>query len=548
MNWKWIASLTIAAQMGCGGDPMADARGNMTAEGLAEGIRTLASDEFEGRGPSSRGEERTVAYLTEQFRQIGLEPGNGDSYVQDVPLVAITVQGAPTLVARDGGSAHEFAFGDEWVGWTKRVVETAALEASELVFVGYGIVAPEFGWDDYAGLDVSGKTVVILVNDPGFATQDPDLFNGNAMTYYGRWTYKFEEAARQGARGALVVHETAPAGYPWEVVQNSWTGPQFSLASADDNMGRVELEGWISGDVARRIFQAAGLDYEASAASATRPDFTPVELGVEVSTSLSNTLVRSNSANVIGRLPGVDRSDEYVLYMAHWDHFGLDPNLEGDQIYNGAFDNATGTSGLLELARAFASLDPRPSRSLLFLAVTAEEQGLLGSAHYAQNPVYPRPKTVAAINMDGMNVDGPMRDITVIGYGSSELDDYVEQAAAEQGRTVRSDPEPEKGFYYRSDHFPFAKEGVPALYTDAGVDHLEHGEAWTMERRAEYTAERYHKPSDEYDPSWDLTGALDDLRLLFIVGYHLASSDVFPNWREGTEFKARRDEEMAAAH
>ncbi len=547
MNWKSMACLAVAAQTACGGDPMVDARASMTVEGLAEGIRTLASDELEGRGPSSRGEERTVAYLTEQFRQIGLEPGNGDSYVQDVPLVSITVEGAPALVARAGESTHEFAFGDEWVGWTKRVVDRAALTDSELVFVGYGVVAPEYEWDDYQGLDVSGKTVVILVNDPGFATQDPELFNGNAMTYYGRWTYKFEEAARQGARGALVVHETAAAGYPWEVVQNSWTGPQFSLASADDNMGRVELEGWISGEVARRLFEAAGQDYDASAAAATEGGFAPVELGVGVSTSLSNTLVRSSSANVIGRLAGVDRPDEYVLYMAHWDHFGMDPSLEGDQIYNGAFDNATGTSGLLELARAFTSLDSGPSRSLLFLAVTAEEQGLLGSAYYAQNPVYPRQKTVAAINMDGMNMDGPMRDITVIGYGNSELDDYVEEAAAEQGRTVRSDPEPEKGFYYRSDHFTFAKEGVPALYTDAGVDHVEHGEAWTMERRAEYTAERYHKPSDEYDPSWDLTGALDDLRLLFTVGYRLASSDGFPNWRQGTEFKARRDQEMATA-
>ncbi|MEJ2203408.1 MAG: M28 family metallopeptidase [Gemmatimonadota bacterium] len=545
MNGKWMVCVTAGVLVACGGDAMVEAPGSMTVEGLAEGIRTLASDEFEGRGPSSPGEERTVAYLTEEFRQIGLEPGNGDRYVQDVPLVSITVQGAPALAAQADGSQQEFAFGDEWVGWTKRVVDHATLANSDLVFVGYGVVAPEYGWNDYEGVDVQGKTVVILVNDPGFATQDPDLFNGNTMTYYGRWTYKFEEAARQGARGALIVHETEAAGYPWEVVRSSWTGPQFSLASPDDNMGRVEVEGWISLDVARRIFEVAGEDLEAATASATARDFTPVELGTAVSTSLPNTLERSSSANVIGRLAGTDRADEYVLYMAHWDHFGRDPNLEGDQIYNGAFDNATGTAGLLELARAFASLDPRPSRSLLFLAVTAEEQGLLGSAYYAQNPVYPRAKTVAALNMDGLNVDGPMRDITVIGYGNSELDGYVEEAAAEQGRTVRSDPEPEKGYYYRSDHFSFAKEGIPALYTDAGVDHVEHGEAWTMERRAEYTAERYHKPSDEYDPSWDLTGALEDLQLLFTVGYRLATSDAFPNWREGTEFKARRDEEIA---
>jgi len=523
--------------------PGADA---ISGESLADWTRTLASDEFGGRGPSSPGEDRTVAFLRDEFQALGLEPGNDGSWYQDVPLVEITVQGAPVLTFRNDDRTQELGWADGYVAWTKRVVESSGLEDSELVFVGYGIVAPEFEWNDYEGVDMAGKTAVILVNDPGFATQDPEVFRGNAMTYYGRWTYKFEEAARQGAAGALVVHHTAPAGYGWDVVTNGWTGPQFDLVRDGGNMGRVAVEGWISGEAATELLASAGHDLGALEASAAQPGFGAVPLGMTASVTLDNSVTESLSRNVLAVLPGTDRADEYVVYMGHWDHFGTsaDPSLD-DPIFNGAKDNATGTAALLELARTYAALDERPARSLLFLAVTAEEQGLLGSDYYGSYPVYPTNKTVAAINIDVLNTDGIMNDITVVGFGNSELDDYVTSSAAAQGRVVNPDPEPEKGFYYRSDHFSFAKVGIPALYTDPGTDHVEHGAEWTMEQRADYTANRYHKPSDEFDESWDWQGAVDDLRLLFDVGFRLATSDDFPNWREGTEFRAIRDADMA---
>lgn len=517
----------------------------ISVDRLKEVTRTLASDEFEGRGPSSPGEEKTVAYLQEQFAAAGLQPGNGDSWTQDVPLVSITVLDPPALSVETPDGSRALGWPDDFVGWTKRVVPTAGLASSELVFVGYGIVAPEYGWDDYAGLDVTGKTVIILVNDPGYATQDEALFNGNAMTYYGRWTYKFEEAARQGASGALVVHETGPAGYPWAVVESSWTGPQFGLAAEDDNMGRVAVEGWISGEAAADLFQAAGQDYEGLTAAAAQPGFLPIELPLSASVTLNNEIRRSISKNVVGVLPGANRPDEYVVYMAHWDHFGVsdDPSLE-DRIYNGAFDNATGTAGLVEMAHAFVASGPH-DRSAMFLAVTAEEQGLQGSAHYAANPLVPTNQTVAAVNMDGLLVSGPTRDIVIIGYGNSELDRYLERYATEAGRTLVPDQEPEKGYFYRSDHFAFAKVGVPALYTEGGIDDLERGPEWGMAQRADYVANRYHKPSDEFDEAWTFGGAVADLYLLYEVGNALANSEDWPNWAEGNEFKAARDQDRA---
>ena len=532
----------------CGGDQVVPgvALESITGDDLGKRIAILASDSFGGRAPSSVGEERTMAYLAATFRGLGLEPGNDGSFFQEVPLVRSTAAPGATLTISGRGEVSRYTVGDDFVAWTVRVVETAALENSELVFVGYGVVAPEYDWNDYAGLDVRGKTVVMLVNDPGFATGDTALFRGNAMTYYGRWTYKFEEAARQGAEGAIVVHETEPAAYPWEVVRNGWTGPQFSLESADGNMGRVAVEGWFTVETARAIFEQAGQDYDALKEQALERSFEPVGLGLAASVRLRNTIERSTSRNFLALLPGTDRADEYVIYMAHWDHFGTDTTRDGDRIFNGAKDNATGTAALIEIAEAFRAVSSAPSRSVLFLATTAEEQGLLGSLHYAENPVVSLANTVAAINMDAMNTLGPMRDVTIVGYGNSELDDYVERAAEEQGRVVRPDPEPEKGYFYRSDHFSFAKKGVPALYVDPGVDHVEHGEAWSLERLAEYTAERYHKPSDEYDPAWDLTGMSEDLRLLFRVGYRLANGRDFPDWRPGTEFKAARDAMMSA--
>jgi Zn-dependent M28 family amino/carboxypeptidase len=504
-------------------------------------IAVLASDSFAGRGPSSPGEEKTMTYLQAEFSRLGLRPGNGGSWYQEVPLLRSTVEGTPELTVRGRGAQARFAFGDDFVAFTKRVVESTALDNSELVFVGYGVVAPEFEWNDYEGLDVRGKTVVILVNDPGWNGADSALFRGRTMTYYGRWTYKFEEAARQGAEGALIVHETEPASYGWDVVRNSWTGPQFSLAVDDGNASRVAVEGWIGLETARAIFRLAGQEFDALKGTADRRGFRAVPLGIAASTRFQIRNERSTSRNFLAALPGTDHADEYVIYLAHWDHFGTASGGGGDQIFNGAVDNATGTAALIELAEAFTALSTPPSRSLLFLAVTAEEQGLLGSQYYGTNPVVPLAQTVAALNMDAMNVDGRMRDVTVIGYGNSELDEYVDEAAQAQNRVVRPDPEPEKGYYYRSDHFSLAKVGVPSLYTDQGIDHIEHGEAWTRQRQDDYRANRYHQPADQYDAAWDLSGMGEDLQLLFTVGFRLANSREFPNWREGTEFKAIRD-------
>ncbi len=551
------ALLALAALAACGDpdaadtpttdalDPADAAAAAMSLDAYAEAVRTLSSDEFEGRAPSTPGEELTVNYLVEQFRAVGLEPGNGDSFFQNVPLVALTEQGEPRLTVRAPEARLSYRWPEDFVAWTRRVVESESIADSEMVFVGYGIVAPEYGWDDYEGVDAAGKTVVMLVNDPGFATRDEAVFRGNAMTYYGRWTYKFEEAARQGAAGAIVVHQEAAAGYPWEVVSGGWTGPQFDQAGDDGNMHRIPIEAWVQERVAREIFAASGFDYDALAQAAARADFQAVPLGAAASVAVSFDIQRSESRNVLGLLRGAERPDEYIVYTAHWDHFGVGDETLEDPIFNGAFDNATGTAGLIELARAFAALPERPARSVLFLAVTAEEQGLLGSAYYAANPVHPTAGTVATINIDGVNVDGPMRDVTVVGMGASEMDDHLEAAAARAGRTLRPDPEPEKGFYYRSDHFSFAKVGVPSLYIGSGIDHVEHGTEWTLARRADYTSNRYHKVTDEFDPSWDLTGALDDLELLFRVGYRLVTSDDWPNWREGNEFRAIRDADRA---
>jgi len=523
--------------------PPGTALESITTDDIAEDIAVLSSDSLEGRGPASVGEDRTMAYLESQAKEIGLEPGNGTSWYQEVPLVRSTVQPGAELVVRGDGAQARFKFGDDFVAFSKRLEPSVALGSSPLVFVGYGIVAPEYGWNDYAGIDVHGKTVVVLVNDPGFATGDTTLFRGRTMTYYGRWTYKYEEAARQGADGVLIVHETEPAAYPWEVVRNSWTGPLFSLASTDD-AGHAAVEGWIGLETARAIFRLAGQEYDSLKVAAQTRGFTPVPLNATASVALQSEIVRSASRNFLARLRGTDRADEYVVYMAHWDHFGMDPNREGDQIFNGAEDNATGVAGLLAMARAFRALATPPSRSILFLSVTGEEQGLLGSAFYATHPVVPLEKTVAAINMDGMNVNGPMRDVVVVGLGMSELDDYVDAAAKEQNRTVRPDQEPEKGYYFRSDHFSFAKQGVPALDPGSGQDQVEHGVAWTQARENDYRLNRYHKPSDEMLDSWDLNGMVQDLQLLFTVGYRLASSDAFPNWRKGAEFRAARDAMM----
>ncbi len=448
---------------------------NIDAERLTQNLRILASDEFEGRAPATIGEEKTINFLKQKFEKIGLKPGNGDSFFQSANMVEVTLSPGAVMTITTSDGDRELEYGPGFMGWTKRVVEAQSVTNSEMIFVGYGIVAPEYDWNDYEGLDVRGKTVIVMVNDPGYATQDPALFTGNAMTYYGRWTYKYEEAARQGAEAVIIIHETAPASYPWEVVSGSWAGPQIGLESAGGNMSRVAVESWVPGHKMAKIFADAGLDYQALTAAAATKEFKPVSLKANMSVDLTNKIRRVVSHNVVAILPGTDRADEFIIHMSHWDHMGKDTSLEGDQIYNGAADNASGTAGLIELANAYMSGAQKPRRSIMFMAVTAEEQGLLGSAYYGANPIVPLNKTVAALNMDVLAYHGPTHDVTIVGYGNSALDDYVDQAVVKQKRIANPDPKPERGTFYRSDHFSLAKEGVPALYFSRGVNSVKHG-------------------------------------------------------------------------
>jgi Zn-dependent M28 family amino/carboxypeptidase len=507
----------IVTTLGCQEPPQKPRTEAINAESLLERIKVLASDEFEGRAPGSAGEEKTLAYLTDSFSSFGLAPGNPDrTYLQKVPLVGlIQPDPAPLIVTRGTETLTLEAVKDVSVV-TKRVVEEIEAEA-EIVFVGYGVVAPEYEWDDYKDVDVSGKLLLMLVNDP----PGEDVFGGKAMTYYGRWTYKFEIGA-------------------WEVISGTSTKEEFDLASENQNADRLPVEGWIHVDATRKIVEMAELDFDELRETATTRSFQPVPLGVTAKVDIRNSIRTVDSANVVAKLEGSEAPDELVIYIAHWDHLGKDPSLEGDNTFNGAVDNASGTAGLLEIAEAFSRLDEPPGRSILFLAVTAEEQGLLGSRYYAENPLYPREKTVAVFNMDGLNVLSPTRDITVVGMGQSTLDALATRIAEEQGRVVKADPEPEKGFYYRSDHFEFAKVGIPAFYPDGGVEFINKPEGWGIEMREKYTNEDYHKPSDEVKDYWDLSGAVEDLELLYRMGHELATGSDWPEWSETSEFKARR--------
>ena len=529
-----------------GDDLVQAAVDTMTEANYRRHVETLASDAFGGRAPGTKGEELTVAYLINHFTEIGLEPANNGVYTQDVPLVGVEVVNQPGLVLRGSDGEVTLSYGPDQVIGTRRQVETVALENSELVFVGYGINAPERDWNDYAGIDVTGKTVLILVHDPGYATQEPELFNGNAMTYYGRWTYKYDEAARQGAAGAIIIHDTLPAAYGWATVENSWTGPQFNMELGDQGAALSALEGWITREQARTLLARAGQDLDALYEAAAKPGFRAVPLeGLTASAELELDVQRIVSQNVAGVIRGNDAPEEVFIYMAHWDHLGTDESLEGDQIYNGALDNASGTAALMEIARAYKALGEAPRRSVLFLALAAEEQGLLGSRFYASEPLFPLEDTVGGLNMDGMNNFGETRDITVVGLGMSDLDDYLAAAAAEQERFLEADREAEKGYYFRSDHFELAKEGVPMLYPNKGYDDREKGVAYGMEKANEYTEDHYHRVSDEYDLSWVVTGALEDMDTFFRTGLEVANSDAWPNWKEGTEFRAKRDAQMA---
>lgn len=509
----------------------------------------LASDEFEGRAPGTPGEEKTVAYLIEQFRKAGLKPGNKGSWVQEVPLVEITGSDfLPLTVKSSTGASQSFAYGTDWVGATYREAATVALDDSELVFVGYGIVAPEKGWNDYAGIDMRGKTAVILINDPDYeATALAGEFGGRAMTYYGRWTYKYEEAAKQGAAAAIIVHDTFPAAYGWNVVESSWSGPQVYAQRSDRGASQTMVNGWVQKSVAERMLAAGGQNLAALSAAAKVKGFKPVPLGATVSTGFRNTIRTFGSQNVVGLLEGSEAKDEYVLYTAHWDHLGrCKADATGDDICNGAVDNATGTAALVALAEANAKAGPA-RRSQVFLAVTAEESGLLGSEYYAANPVFPLAQTVGGVNMDGLLPGGRSNDVTIIGGGKSELDRTLEWALGAEQRRGTPEPTPEKGFYYRSDHFSLAKRGVPMLYIDAGEDLVNGGTAAGAAAAKDYEVNRYHQPSDEYDASWDMSGLLQQLQLYYRVGRSMAMARAWPNWVAGDEFRGIRDRSCAAA-
>lgn len=508
-------------------------------------IVELSSDEFGGREPMSEGEKLTLELLESRFRTVGLEPLFNGRYLQAVDLVSIAADPATARMSfHREGRDRLVTYADEMVLSTARTVDESSVNNSEVVFVGYGIVAPEYGWNDYANTDVTGKTVLILVNDPGFATQNPALFKGNTMTYYGRWTYKFEEASRQGAAAALIIHDTAPAAYGWEVVRNSGVGPKFHLNRENNNMDRVAIESWIQRSVAEELLVADGLNLDQLMQQAQTAEFKSVTLSSTMDASVQNSIIQRQSYNVGAMLPGRSRPDEAFIFTAHWDHIGTDLNAEegADAIYNGAVDNASGIAALLALAEAYSQMSEAPARSLAFLAVTAEESGLLGSAWYAEHPAIPMSQTVGGINMDALNVYGPTKDVVVVGYGSSELEDILIRKAGDQNRYIKPEEHPERGGYYRSDHFNFARKGVPMLYAKSGSEHLEKGPDYLPEKNAEFLKNRYHSPLDEVGDDWDLRGLAQDIQLYFAISAEVANSEDWPQWYEGNEFRAIREQ------
>ncbi|MDH4744728.1 M28 family metallopeptidase [Sphingomonas sp. CBMAI 2297] len=514
-------------------------------ETMKEVTKELSSDAYEGRAPTTPAEDKTIAYIVQRFEKAGLKPGNKGKWTQDVPLVELTANNVQPLVFSGGKAPVSLDYRKDMVVATYRVVPKVAIKNSDVVFVGYGINAPERGWNDYAGLDVKGKTVVILVNDPDYQAPDTKgLFEGRAMTYYGRWTYKFEEAARQGAAAAIIVHDSFPAAYPWGVVQSSWAGPRLEQDTPGDHMDQSQAIGWMQLDKAKALFASAGKDFDALAAAATKQGFKAVPLGVKASVSWDNAIKRQASKNVVGILPGTGKPDEVVLYSAHWDHLGRCDAVKGDDICNGAVDNASGIGGLVALAEAHAKAGPA-RRSIVFLAVTAEESGLLGSKFYAENPVYPLARTVGGVNMDSLNVIGKTRDFVLVGAGKSELEDLVKPIVAAEGRVIVPEERPEAGGYYRSDHFSFAKLGVPMLYGESGEDLVNGGKEAGEKAARDYTQNRYHKPQDEYDPSWDWSGAVSDLNVYYGLGRQLADGSAWPSWYPTAEFRAIRDKSRA---
>jgi Zn-dependent M28 family amino/carboxypeptidase len=525
--------------------PKAAEAPEISVDTLKTVTQQLSTDEFEGRAPTTPGEQKTISLIAERFKAAGLQPGNKDSWFQQVQLVETTTSPTPLTIS-GGKQSLSFNYRTDMIANSYQVQPKIELKDSDVVFVGYGINAPERGWNDYAGVDVRGKTVIILVNDPDYETKTLEgPFEGRAMTYYGRWTYKYEEAARQGAAAAFIVHDTEPAAYGWNVVQSSWTGAQYNMDEPNNHMDQSKVVGWLTNDAAKRLFATSGMDLAAMTAAAKKKGFKAVPMQVKASVTLENSIKRAASNNVIGILPGKARPNEYIVYTAHWDHLGrCDPAPDGDNICNGAVDNATGVAALIALAEAHVKAGA-PDRSIIFLAVTAEESGLLGSEYYAANPIYPLSQTVGGINMDALNVAGATRDIVIIGPGKSELEAYVKRGVESQGRTLVPEPTPERGFYYRSDHFSFAREGVPMIYFEAGEDMVKGGTAAGKAAQEDYTANRYHGPKDEYDPNWDWSGVVQDAQLYYLIGRELAESDAWPNWNPTAEFRAVRDKSRA---
>lgn len=537
--FRVVLSVFALVFYGCSSDK--ESKPSIDGAMFSKHMAVLAADSLEGRKPFSEGEIRTLRYLQAEFNKLGLLPGNGDSYFQEVPMVEIksTSEGSMLLESASGRMALKPL--DDFVAGSRHNQKQVEVKKSEMIFAGYGIVAPEYNWNDYEGLDVKGKTVVVLVNDPGFV--DPTLFKGKSMTYYGRWTYKFEEAARQGATGVIIIHDTKPASYPWAVVRSGWSKSKLYLDSEDGNRSRALWEGWMTMESAQKLFSLAGVS-ENLIQQAGKKGFKPVPLGVKLSGKIQNEIKKSKSNNVLAIWPGTDRKEECIVYSAHWDHLGKGEPVNGDSIYNGAADDASGVAALLEIAHAFTLQAKKPARSILFLAVTAEEQGLLGSEYYTKHPVFPLQKTVADINIDVMHPFGKMKDLIVVGKGQSELDTYIEDAAQKQGRITRAEPDPSGGWYFRSDHFNFAKVGIPSLYIENGSDSRVHGESWGEAQKKLYNDNRYHAPSDEYTSDWDISGIVEDMQLLYEVGKKLSEEHVFPGWKTGSEFKSIREESL----
>ncbi len=512
-------------------------------DSLARHIIVLASDSFQGRKPFTLGEKRTLAYLESQFRSLGLEPGNGTSYLQDVPMVEITPHPDSVMKVESAKGSFVLHNATDYVITTENTDSVISLNKDELIFAGYGVVAPEYNWNDYAGINVKGKVVLVMVNDPGFGTADTSIFKGRTMTYYGRWTYKYEEAARQGAKACLIIHNTEAASYPFSVIQHSWGSSNLYLDKRGSNQLHCALRGWVSADAAKKLLAAAGKD-TALLVQANNHGFKAISLHEKLSTSVRVNAVYNLSHNVIAKITGTKRPDEYILYTAHWDHLGIGkPDATGDSIFNGAIDNASGTAALLEMARAFNNLKEKPERTILFLSVTGEEQGLLGSEYYGQHPIYPLKKTVANLNMDGIKPFEKSNDVVITGYGQNELEDYVVTAAKTQGRYIAPEAHPEAGHYFRSDHFSLAKVGVPALDISGGIDILGKGKDYGRKQQDEYVAHHYHSQSDNYDSSWTFEGGMQDMELLFMIGKRLAFETTWPAWKAGSEFKAIREKQ-----